>query len=352
MKFSQRTKSLLVICLIAFTSIAGGIAGNWLFIYFLAKYYQMPGGAYPSSPSSTVIIRNSDKNRQVETALTEAVPLANRSLVGIFKTAALYIPQSKIGQGLVITNDGWVVTTALLPTAKSDWQNYSVVASDKKNYEIDNVVRANSDITFIHLKKVNNLPAPDFIAHRDIQVGQSVLGLEWEGTVESGLVINEPVVVRSSELLLDPLSISNIATDNLFLFDISGRIIGITHEGKAFSFDTIKSMLTKLSLRNTIAYPRLGVYYLNLASLPVESGQGALLTALDKQPAVQAGSPAEKIGLKAGDIITAVNDSILDDSSDLAILLQEYNPGETINLTVMRGKEMRRVLVTLDSAQK
>ncbi len=348
MKFPERAKFLLIISLIVFASITGGITGNWLFIYFMNKYYQIPGGVYPASSSASVI-RKIDKSQQVETILTEAVPLAERSLVGIFKTATVYIPEAKVSQGLIITNDGWVVSLTAVPMLESNWTDYAVVASDKKVYEIDKVITTNTNITFVHLKKASNLPVPDIITHRDIQVGQSVIGLEWQGTVEQGLVINDPVTIRSSEVTLDPLLISGVNSNNLFLFDLSGRVLGITLDGKTFSFDTIKSMLTKLSLHGTITYPRLGVYYLNIGNLPVESGQGALLTAMDKRPAIISDSPADKAGLRAGDIITAVDDITLDNYSDLALLLQDYNPGDRVTLTITRGKEAQRVVVALDS---
>ena len=49
-----------------------------------------------------------------------------------------------------------------------------------------------------------------------------------------------------------------------------------------------------------------------------------------------AGSPAEKAGLKDGDIITAVNDTVIDETHPLQDLLVQYSPGTSITLAVLR----------------
>jgi S1-C subfamily serine protease len=49
-----------------------------------------------------------------------------------------------------------------------------------------------------------------------------------------------------------------------------------------------------------------------------------------------AGSPAEKAGLKDGDIITSVNDTAIDEGHPLQDLLVQYSPGTSITLAVLR----------------
>ncbi len=63
---------------------------------------------------------------------------------------------------------------------------------------------------------------------------------------------------------------------------------------------------------------------------------------------VKKGSPADKAGLKAGDVITKVDDSKVTTTSEITRTLRALKAKKTINLTVMRNKHEMPVTVTLD----
>lgn len=64
---------------------------------------------------------------------------------------------------------------------------------------------------------------------------------------------------------------------------------------------------------------------------------------------VIANSPAEKAGLKTGDVISKVNDTALDKTHSLADLVTSYKVGDEITLTVLRGSETLALKATLSS---
>ena len=64
---------------------------------------------------------------------------------------------------------------------------------------------------------------------------------------------------------------------------------------------------------------------------------------------VIANSPAEKAGLKTGDVISKVNDTALDKTHSLADLVTSYKVGDEITLTVLRGSETLTLKATLSS---
>jgi len=70
-------------------------------------------------------------------------------------------------------------------------------------------------------------------------------------------------------------------------------------------------------------------------------GFGALLTA------VTPGTPADKAGLRAGDIIVAVNDERVTLATDLADIVRKYKPGDEVRITYRRDGEEKTVEVTL-----
>ena len=75
---------------------------------------------------------------------------------------------------------------------------------------------------------------------------------------------------------------------------------------------------------------------------------GALIGASStRQPAVVSGTPADKAGLREGDIITAISDTKLDGNTSLRAALLKHKPGETVTLEVLRDGKPLSVNVTL-----
>jgi S1-C subfamily serine protease len=64
---------------------------------------------------------------------------------------------------------------------------------------------------------------------------------------------------------------------------------------------------------------------------------------------VEPGTPAEQAGLQPNDIITAVNDISLAQENSLRYVLTQFQPGDTVELTVLRAGEEIKVTVTLDT---
>ncbi len=351
MQLSSRSKNWLMVGLILISGLIGGVLGNWVYLYVLDTYYNIPQGNYNSSTGNGIIVRNPE-NIAFGNKVLEAVSMAENNVVGIFKRSDRYISDNKLSQGLVLTGDGWIVSTTWKEVPKKEnWSNYTVVANDKKVYDIDQVIfDPVTQVTFIHLAKANNLPVKDFVSSYDLAVGQSLLALEWKGSIQAGVVAYISEASRSSETPLHEIRIDELTTTaDIFLFDESGRVAGFSRDGKFFSMESVENIFNKFLVEGNLRYARLGVNYINLDTLPAEEGEGALLTTNSLIPAIIPGSPAQKIGLQSGDIITSIDDQTLNSINDLAVLLTERKSGDTVVLTVVRNKEMKRVSVVLDS---
>jgi serine protease Do len=97
-------------------------------------------------------------------------------------------------------------------------------------------------------------------------------------------------------------------------------------------------------LRNTSAV--MGVQTENLTSqlgefFGVKNGEGVLVRSVEK------GSPAEKGGLKAGDVIIRIGDEKLSDRSDFSRIMRKYRAGGKLNLGVIRDKHEQTFSVDL-----
>jgi len=205
-----------------------------------------------------------------------------------------------------------------------------------------------------------------------IAVG-SPLGLA--GTVTSGIVsaLNRPVEAGGEPGTPDDL-IDAIQTDAAInpgnsggpLVDTSGAVVGVdsaiaTLSGGAIGGQTQSGSIglgfaIPISQADRIAQQIIARGYATHAVLgvrldPTYNGLGARLEPSDGQPAIAPGSPAAAAGLRAGDIITAVDGKIVASAEDLVVAVHSRAPGQRITLTYSRGGARHTVSVRLASAR-
>jgi putative serine protease PepD len=137
------------------------------------------------------------------------------------------------------------------------------------------------------------------------------------------------------------------------LLDAKGQVIGIADQiatgssgvdqgsgvGFAVPIDPVKAELGQLEAGRTVAHPYLGVG-LQEASI---NQQGAQVTS------VATGSPAAAAGLKAADLITALDSTTVIGPSQLVADLDALKPGNKVALTVRRGSATLKLTATLAS---
>jgi putative serine protease PepD len=135
------------------------------------------------------------------------------------------------------------------------------------------------------------------------------------------------------------------------LLDAQGQVVGIADQiatgssnvdqgsgvGFAIPIDPVKAELTQLESGQGVAHPYLGVALQEAAI----NQQGAQVTS------VASGSPAATAGLKAGDLITALNANTVIGPSQLVADLDALKPGEKVSLTVTRASSTLELTATL-----
>src|SRR3954468_7712019 len=131
------------------------------------------------------------------------------------------------------------------------------------------------------------------------------------------------------------------------LLNMHGQVIGVNSQiesdsggndgvGFAIPSDAVKSVANTLIAGQTVQHAYLGVQIGDSSS-----GTGAEVST------VKADTPASKAGLKAGDVITAINGAAVANADDLTAKVNAHKPNQKVTLTVTRSGKSLRIDVTL-----
>jgi S1-C subfamily serine protease len=148
------------------------------------------------------------------------------------------------------------------------------------------------------------------------------------------------------------------------LVNLNGQVIGINtaiasnaqNIGFAIPINDVKGLITQFLNSGKFQRPYLGVRYVQLTSdiaqqygISEDHGAYVIPEAISGEAPIVAGSPAEKSGLQAGDIITKVNGDSTSKDQSLTTLLNKHQPGDSVKLTVVRGGKTLTITATLGS---
>ncbi len=285
------------------------------------------------------------------------------------------------GSGFIVTQDGLVLTNKHVVSDKA--ADYTVVTNDGKKYSakvlaLDPV----QDLAIIKIQIPSTssgqaaiFPAIKIGDSSGIQIGQGAIAIgnalgQFSNTVSVGVVsgLGRTVSASGSQGFSETLE-GIIQTDAAInpgnsggpLINLKGEVIGINTAmadnaqsiGFAIPINIAKKDISQIIKTNTIIYPFLGVRYVLIDDavkqkyhLSVDAG-ALVLPSDDGQPAVTAGSAAEKAGIKEKDIIEEFNGEKITPDNSMQKIIAKYNPGDKVTLKILRqGKEIT-VEVTL-----
>ena len=145
------------------------------------------------------------------------------------------------------------------------------------------------------------------------------------------------------------------------LVNAAGEVVGINtatsstgdNVGFAIPISSIKGMLKSIIEHKTAERAWIGVSYLAVTTdiketYDLDTNYGAYLA---ESGSVISGGPAEKAGLKTGDIILAVNGINIGKAGSLSTLIGEYAPGETVEIKYRRDGQDLTTNIKLESYQ-
>jgi len=275
------------------------------------------------------------------------------------------------GSGFVISSDGLILTNKhVVSDAKAQ---YTVFTNNGKKYDAQILARDPvKDLAVIKIS-ATNLPTVELGDSDSLELGQTAIAIgnalgEYRNTVSAGVVsgLSRTVTAGGGGRLE---TISNvIQTDAAInpgnsggpLLDLTGKVIGINtaivegaqNIGFAIPINDAKRDINSVKKTGEIEVAYLGVRYMAVTpelakkeNLPVE--QGALVRGSPDGPGVEPGSPAEKAGLLAEDIIIAINKIKITKERPLGSIIGNYEVGGEISVEVQRGSQKLTFKVVL-----
>ena len=384
------SKILGIVILATFFGLLSGVVGTLLTrVYILEESFGLPlfGEINLSSDNykgSNIVISNPKKVVvEQDDKVMETVKIAKSSIVGIFKKNKnvdknvqsfninnYYQVDDKIGQGMVITSDGWIISSfvpqelvgaktkeALAKAKQQIAENYVIITDSKKVYPINDIVLDELASYSFWRIVANDLTVKGFASRNDINQGQTVIGVNWNKEIKTAVVygIKEAKsVVRQSDNLSQELVLSNDVAANFeqgFFFNLNGDLVALVDsEKKVRPIYGYTACINCLLNGQPIRHANLGVNYIDLSHLVPLDGKtslGAMIVKNGANPAVKKGSPADISGLKEGDIITAINNISLDEDNDLAQIISQYKYGDEAVFIILRNKEKMTISVKL-----
>jgi serine protease Do len=263
------------------------------------------------------------------------------------------------GSGFFISADGYAVTNNHV-VEKAD--SVQVTTDDGKIHKAK--VIGTDPRTDLALIKVEGGPFPYVkLSDKQPRIGDWVLAVGnpfgLGGTVTAGIVSARGRDIGASAyddfIQIDaPVNKGNSGGPS---FDTEGNVIGVNTAiyspsggsvGIAFDIpaDTVKSVIQQLREHGSVTRGWIGVQIQPVTpdiadSLGLKSTNGALVA----QP--QDDSPAEKAGIKAGDVILAVNGETVKDARDLAKKIGNMAPDTAIRLTILHNGDRKTIDLTL-----
>lgn len=370
---NRKVKSLLVFLMVLLLLGSGGVGGVLVAKKFLSK---------------GVLIQNKVQITDEESLTTKVVEKATPSVVTVSinkdvvkSTADIFAQlfgggqanletehvEQDIGTGFIISSDGLIVTNKHVVSDTS--AKYKVVIGKDETVEVKNIYRDPiNDLAILKVDKTGLTPVEMGDSDK-LKVGQTVIAIgtalgEFRSTVTRGVVsgLGRGITAGSYGAGMEKLE-DVIQTDAAInpgnsggpLFDSAGLVIGVnvavSQNGQSIGFalpiNLVKSSVDNFRKTGEFDRPYLGVAYQMIskqAALLNEVPVGAYIQTVAKD------SPAEKAGIKIGDIITEIDGKKLAETEDTSIvgIINQKKIGDTVKVKYFRDKTETEVEVKLE----
>jgi serine protease Do len=270
-------------------------------------------------------------------------------------------PRGGLGSGFIVSADGYILTNAHVV---ADFDDVTVRLSDAKREFKAKVIGADkrTDVALIKIE-ASGLPVAKLGNSAQLEAGQWVAAIGspfgFSNTITAG------IVSATGRALPEETYVPFIQTDVAVnpgnsggpLINLKGEVVGINSQiysrtggymGVSFAIpiEMALDVAKQLQAHGKVTRGRMGIGIQPVTkelaeSFKLDSTTGAVVTAVER------GSPAEKAGIKVGDVILQYNGKNIDDPNELPRLVAGTKPGERASIQLWRTGKREQVAVTV-----
>lgn len=271
------------------------------------------------------------------------------------------------GSGFLVTSDGEVVTNVDLVAHAS---NFTILIRGDTKARSARLLDFDcaTGVAVLKMESVSNLPTLSFGSSSALKPGQTVIALAGplseHQAVTRGIVsalgatmtISDPIKGAGTQSFSDTIQTDagiGPASSGGPLLNVDGQVVGVDLAGTAsgqpvgaaLAANDVQPDVQQIVQNGQLVVPILGVDGTELSSAAAALRNlppGMLVQTVD------AGSPAEQVGIKAGDVITQLDDVTVGQTSPLAgVLRARFHPSQRVSVTLSRNGSATQVPVTL-----
>jgi serine protease Do len=275
-------------------------------------------------------------------------------------------PESRsLGSGFIISADGYILTNAHVIEGADE---VTVRFTDKRDFKAK-VIGSDrrTDVALIKIEAAN-LPVVKFGDPARLKVGEWVIAIGspfgFENTVTAGIVSAKGRSLPAENFV--PFIQTDVAINpgnsGGPLFNMRGEVVGVNSQiysrtggfmGLSFAIpiDLALDIQKQLREKGRVSRGRIGVVIQEVSkdlatSFGLDRPRGALVNSVEK------GSPADKAGVEATDIITKFDGKPVEASGDLPRIVGSTRPGSKVDLEVWRKGGTRPLSITVGELQE
>ena len=271
---------------------------------------------------------------------------------------------SSLGSGVIISNDGYVITNFHVIEAAEEIE---ITTHNGKKFDAS-LIGADPE-TDLAVLKIDKLALPNIILGNinNLNVGDSVLaignpfgvGQTVTMGIVSGLGRNQ-LGISTFENFIQTDAAINPGNSGGALVDVNGDLVGINSAiysksggsmgiGFAIPIDLVKKITEQIIIKGYVTRGWIGVEVQELTddlkeSFNLSSNSGALIASVVKN------SPADKGGLKSGDIIVNINNKKISNGKALLNIVSDSQPSQSIDIEIIRGN--RKIKLSLKVSER
>ena len=314
---------------------------------------------YSATKTSQTVAEINEESKEIADVIEEV----SNSVVGISKLKengnSIFLNDGSIklglGTGVLVSEDGYIITNEHVSGSK--YSNCYVTLENGKEYQA-NVVWSDTDLDLSIIKiNAKGLTYANLGDSDKIRPGEKVyaignpIGFEFQRTVTAGIIsavdrtikIEEEDKTSYMEDLIQTDATINPGNSGGPLINPNGEVIGINSIkitsaeaiGFAIPINIIKPIIQSYKQTGNFTEASIGIFSYDKNVIPyldskLEFDNGIYVVEIIKN------SPAEKVGIKTGDIISKIDGITLNKMSELRKYIYTKKPGDEVTLLIQR----------------